>query len=543
MNLHKEKSKILITGKLHDVALQLLKTPPHDLALPFETEIVYLPDADRDVILKEIEDTRVLISRSETDVDALLLRAGKQLSVVARAAVGYGNIDCDLATDLGILVLNTPGKNTNSAAELTIGLLLALFRNIPQAHVSTAAGGWNRHQFGGIELGGKTIGLIGLGNVGHRVAKFARGFDMRVLAYDPYLADTVFRKNQVERRNSIKDLLREVDIVSIHVPLNKETKNIIQEHELRLMKKGSYVLNAARGGLINEADLFKLLDEGHIAGAALDTFENEPHPMASLVAHPHVVVTPHIGASTEEAQYRIGECVAKQVLKALRDEIVDFPVNLPHVAVLGSASLRKLCVLAEKIARVAVQIFDFVPLHVKLSVHAQIEPQEANLLKLSAIKGFLSHTTVEYISYVNAEQVFTRKGLSFDLEIENLEHPKTELLIEISGNSSHEKVSVGAVLYDSKYERLCSINEFLFEIEPTGSILIMQNHDKPGVIGAVGSYLASHAVNIAQFELSRNKQGGMAMSLIRIDGEPSSEVITGLSKLPNLISAKMIGGL
>lgn len=538
-----EKSvKILITGKLHEVALTLLNNQPPELSVSSPFQIVYLPDAPREVILKEIVDTNVLISRSETDVDATLLKAGKDLRIVARAAVGYGNIDCDLATELGILVVNTPGKNTNSAAELTFGLLLALIRKIPTAHFSTSQGGWNRHHFTGSELGGKTIGIVGLGNVGHRVAKFAIGFDMRVIGYDPYISDEVFRRNGTERKNILEELLAECDVLSVHVPLNKETKGMITEIELKKMRKGSIVLNAARGGIITEKGLLQALNEGYIAGAGIDTFDNEPKPMPELVSHPNVIATPHIGASTEEAQFRIGEAIAIQVLKALRGEIVDYPVNLPHITMLGSGDLRAISVLAEKSAHVAAQIFDFHPATLRLTVTAGLKNEDLQILKLSALKGFLSHASDEFVSYVNAERLLAKRGIKIELDLKH-NTLKNELLLEVFGSSANEKISVGSVLYDGKIARLCSINDFLFEIEPDGDLIIMQNHDRPGVIGDVGSYLAKNSVNIAQFELSRNRRGGMAMSLIRVDGELQSEIINGLRKLPNLISARLVSGL
>lgn len=539
-----EKSvKILITGKLHDIALQLLKNPPPELAVTEPLEVVYIPDAPKDVILKEIENTKVLISRSETDVDETLLRAGKKLSVVARAAVGYGNINCELATELGILVVNTPGKNTNSAAELTLGLLLALYRKIPSAHFSTQQGSWNRHAFTGLELGGKTIGIVGLGNVGHRVAKFAKGFDMRVIAYDPYISDDIFKRHHVERKSSLEELLSESNILTVHVPLNKETKNMIADAELKKLPKGSVVLNLARGGIILEKALLQNLNDGQISFAGIDTFENEPSPLPELISHPNVIVTPHIGASTQEAQFRIGETIAVQVLKSLRGEIVDYPVNLPHISIIGSGNLRKLSVLVEKTSHVAAQIFDFLPCSLKLKIAANVSQNDLQILKLSCIKGFLTHASDEFVSYVNAERILARRGLTIELELLTTSEHQNEILVEIDGSKTNEHISVGAVLYNGQHERLCSINDFLFEIEPDGDMIIMQNHDRPGVIGDVGSFLAKHEVNIAQFELSRNKRGGMAMSLIRIDGALNNNIIAGLKKLPNLISARLVSGL
>ncbi|MFZ9520556.1 MAG: phosphoglycerate dehydrogenase [Silvanigrellaceae bacterium] len=540
-----QKIKILITGKLHDVALDLLTHPPAELALNLPTEIAYHPDCTREQLLSQIVDADVLVSRSETDVDKEVLLTGKQLSVVARAAVGYGNIDVEAATEAGVLVLNTPGKNTNSAAELTLGLLLSVIRNIPRAHASTSAGGWNRHEFTGTELLEKTIGIVGLGNVGHRVAKFCRSFDMRVLAYDPYISEEVFRRHGAERRATLEEMLAECDVLTVHTPLNKETKGMVGEIELRKMKKGAVVLNAARGGIINEKALLKLLNEGYVAGAGIDTFDNEPKPLPELVGHRNVVVTPHIGASTHEAQFRIGQTVAIQTLKALRGEIVDTPVNLPHVSILGTEASRKFAVLAEKVGRVAAQICDFNPRLLKLMVNADLKSEELQLLRLSAVKGFVSPSSDEYVSYVNAERLLSRRGLELQVEFAATDGAvrRNGLELRVEGSAAHEQTSVGAVLFGNEHPRLCSINDFLFEIEPDGEMLVLQNHDRPGVIGDIGSYLARNQINIAQFELSRNRRGGMAMSLIRIDGTLEQELLTGMRKLPNVIGVKMVSGL
>lgn len=538
-----QRVKILVTGKLHDVAMKLLKSPPPELATSLPLEICYHPDCSREVLLKEISDSHVLISRSETDVDEAVLRAGKVLSVVARAAVGYGNINCDLATELGVLVVNTPGKNTNSAAELTLGLLLSLLRKIPKAHDTVTKGGWNRHAFSGLELAGRTIGIVGLGNVGHRVAKFARGFDMRVVAYDPYISDDVFRRNHAERKNTLEELLAECDVLSVHVPLNSETKGMVGEIELRKMREGSFVINAARGGIIVESALKKVLDEGFIAGAGIDTWDNEPKPWAELASHPKVIATPHIGATTEEAQFRIGETTAVQVLKALRGEIVDYPVNLPHISILGGGALRHFVVLAEKVALISSQLLDFQPTRMRLSVSADLQKDDLNVLKLSAIRGFLSHSSDEFVSYVNAERLLTKRGISLDAEFNNDFNLRNGVVIEVEGSKPAEKLVVGALLYDGQHPRLCLINDFVFEIEPEGEIVVLQNHDRPGVIGHVGSYLAEKKVNIAEFELSRNRPGGMAMSLIRVDGELTPEIVGGLRKLPNVITARKVSSL
>ena len=544
-----QKIKILISGKLHDRALEILSNPPPELRVGLPLELVVKPDCPRDVLFQELQDTHVLISRSETDVDLDVLRAGKSLSVVARAAVGFGNIDCDAATEMGILVLNTPGKNTNSAAELTVGLLLCAIRHIHKAHTSTSQGGWNRHQFTGTELGGRTLGLLGLGNVGHRVAKFARGFDMRVVAFDPYLSDDIFRKYGCERKSSIEMLLAESDVLSVHTPLNKETKNIIREIELRKMRRGSIVVNAARGGIISETGLLACLNDGHIAAAGIDTWLGEPAPLKELVSHQSVVSTPHIGASTEEAQVRIAESVAVQVLKALRGEIVDSPVNLPHISVFGLGAAKTYAVLTERISRMAAQLLDFQPVQLRLEVAADLKKSDLELLRLATMKGFLADTAEDFVSYVNAEQLFTKRGLS--LVVEDVVAGSgvargtiaAPLTLQVQGAAAHQQLSLGAALYDGQLQRLVRFNDFDFETEPTGDILVIKNHDRPGVVGDVGCYLARHGINIAQFELSRNRQGGMAMALIKLDGGATPEVVSGLVRLPHVIFARQVSGL
>jgi D-3-phosphoglycerate dehydrogenase / 2-oxoglutarate reductase len=269
------KIKVLITGKIHEAGLQILRNPPSQMKPPLPLEVVYLPDCSRAELLGQVPNAHVLITRSETDVDKEVLLAGKVLSVVARAAVGYGNIDLAAATELGILVVNTPGKNTNSAAELTWALLLSMVRKVCDAHNSTSKGGWNRHHFSGTELQGKRIGIVGLGNVGHRVAQFAHGFDMEVFAYDPYLSDEVFRRYRVNRCTHLADMLSSIDVLTVHTPLNKETTHMIGAKELSALPKGSLVLNVARGGIIDENALLSAINSGHVLNAGIDTWVGE----------------------------------------------------------------------------------------------------------------------------------------------------------------------------------------------------------------------------------------------------------------------------
>ena len=539
-----QKIVVLITGKLHNNALEILQNPPASLKLAIPMEIVYRPDCSRDELMALVPQCHVLISRSETDVDAEVIRAAPHLSILARAAVGYGNIDLETATESGILVVNTPGKNTNSAAELTFALLLACIRNLPHAHTSTQAGHWNRHKFTGRELLHRSIGIVGLGNVGHRVAKFAKGFDMQVLGFDPYISEEVFRRHGVQRFDSLEKMVAKCDILTVHTPLNKETKGMIGAKQLSLLKPGAIVLNAARGGIIDEKSILEALESNHISSAGIDTWVNEPNLFSELRNHPNVICSPHIGASTLEAQERIGEAVATQVLKALRQEVVDYPVNLPHVSLLTSNKSRNLAVLAEKLASVASQICEFNPSQLSLKLSPDIPESDSGLLRLCAIKGFVASSSDEYVSYVNAERILAKRGIQMEVELSKEgDVVRSGMVLEVLGARSEETCKVGAVLYNQDLMRLCLINDFLFEIEPNGEMLLILNHDQPGVIGAVGSFLANQNINIAQFELSRNRMGGQAISLVKVDVPLEQEQIAGLEVLPHVIRVKMIRGL
>ena len=334
--------KILITGALHPEVIAAL-------AEDSNYHITYHPDCSSSELIELVKSCDVLITRSETTVDSKLIDSASNLKIIIRAAVGVGNIDIDYATKRGILVINTPGKNTNSAAELTFGLMLSMLRNIPAAQSHLKSGGWDRHRFAGNELRGKRLGLIGLGHVGHRVAKFARGFDMTVFAFDPYLKDEIFRNHGVKRFTDLGLLVENSDVLSVHVPLDNNTRGMIGEDLLNKLPTGSYIVNAARGGIIDEQAIVDALASGRLAGAAIDTYENEPSPRKDLTQHPKVWCTQHIGASTEQAQFAIGRAVIDQLSKALSTGVVDYPINLPNVGVVKDPLLKAYSVLAQKL--------------------------------------------------------------------------------------------------------------------------------------------------------------------------------------------------
>lgn len=526
-------TQVLITGALHEQAIAGFRANP-------DFRVNYRPDCSREELLRHLAEAQVLVTRSETDVDAEVIDKAPQLKVIARAAVGVGNIDIELATKKGILVLNCPAKNTNSAAELTMGLLLSMMRRLPQAHATMKAGGWDRHTFTGNELRGRRLGIVGLGNVGHRVAKFARGFDMEVFAYDPYIAPQVFARNDAKQCESLLDMAKQVDVLSVHVPLNKETKHMVDERILSAMPDGSFVVNAARGGVITEEALLKALNSGKIAGAGIDTWESEPKVHPGLLAHPRVWCSPHIGASTVEAQLAIGETVLRQVEKAVEGGVVDHPVNLPKIGVIDNPVIKAYAVLAEKLGSLLGQILDFNPTGFSLSYRGDLANLDHGIVRLSLMKGYASQVANDFISFVNAEQEFTRMGLAIEERRDpSFQSYRSALKVRISGDDGRQ-LTVGGVVFDERYIRISLLNDFYFEVEPAGELILVENEDQPGVIGDVGHFLAARSINIDSFNLSRNRKGGRAMAIIKVDNPVAPALVRELAAIKNVVKVHAV---
>jgi D-3-phosphoglycerate dehydrogenase len=524
---------VLISGTLNAAAVARMHAQPG-------LTVVYEPECPREKLLKLIRPAHVVITRSETNVDQELIDCAPELKVIARAAVGVSNIDIAYATKKGILVVNTPGKNTNSAAELTVGLLLAMFRKLPDAHAQIKKNGWDRHKFVGRELRHKKIGLVGLGNVGHRVAKFCRGFDMEVYAYDPYISPQLFARHDAKACNSLDELARQVDILSVHTPLNNETQGMVSLATLQLMPPGSFVINAARGGIVDEHALLTCLDSGQLAGAAIDTWENEPKPRSALALHPKVWCSPHIGASTEEAQEEIGAAVVEQVLKSLNGGIVDYPINLPEVGLITSPLVSTYVVLAQKLGSLCAQLLKSNPVKVELSYGGNLAGVDQSYIRLGWITGFTAHAVDGFVSFVNATQHFDKLGVEIiegnDPQFEGYRSAITTSVLQEDGRS----LTVGGIVFDDTNMRISQIDDFHFEVEPHGEFLLIRNSDQPGVIGGVGTLLAKAGINIDSFNLSRRNKGGEAMGLIKVDGEITASLLKQLTALSYITGVNQI---
>jgi len=523
--------RVLITGKIHPIGVEKLSKEP-DLQVDFH------PDMPIAEIVKIIAPYHGIIVRSETPVKKELIDAAKELKVIAVAAVGVTNIDVEYATKKGILVVNTPGKNTNSAAELTIALLLAVTRKLAQAHETMQHLGWDRHRFQGMELMNKTIGIIGLGNVGHRVARFGHGFEMRVLAYDPYIADEVFERHGAEKVD-LDTLIRESDIVTVHTPKNKETTGMIGREQIARMKQGVVIINAARGGIVTESALLEALKSGHVAGAGIDTWEYEPPEKNPFHDLPNVVMSPHIGASTAEAQIRVAESIAVQVPRALRGGIVDYPVNMPQIRMLeGGDIMTSYTVLAERLGTFAAQFMDWTPQRLQITYKGSIARHDCTLLRLAFLKGFLKNS-LEYVSYVNAED----RALSIGLKVDATSDPgftDYESEVRYGFKSEGHEFNIGGVVFSGPHPRISLVDGFEFEIEPEGSFLAIRSKDRLGVVSGISSLLDKYKIQIDSFEFSHSKERKRSMFLIRVRKSIGDDVVDEIRKHEHITMVRKI---
>jgi D-3-phosphoglycerate dehydrogenase len=491
------------------------------------------PDDLRD----RIAEYDALVVRSETKVTAALLDAAKRLRVVGRAGVGVDNIDVDAATERGILVLNAPTGNTIAATEHAIALLFALMRNIPTADRSLHSGLWERSRFVGVELRDKTLGVVGLGKIGFEVARIAReGLHMRVLAFDP-LATAERAQQAGADLADLDTLIEQSDVLTVHVPLTDMTRGMIGAAELRRMKRGARLINVARGGIIDERALADAISEGHIAGAAIDVFEQEPpppdHPLLKL---PQVVVTPHLGASTREAQVNVAYDVADQIVEYLGGGTPRYAVNAPTVLPEELEQLRPYIELAQKIGSLAAQLGGRKLRRVVCSYAAELADRDTSVLTSHVLRGLFAPFTETRVNQVNAKIVARSMGVDVD------EHSTTRsvdpLLVEVVGE---ERLRLAGTQIDS-VPRITRINDFRVDMQPSGIFLVVTHQDRPGVIAAVSSLLATNDINIARIELGRDRPRGHAVMLMQVDDVVSPELldeIRATAKLDQLRQVKL----
>ena len=508
-------SRVLVSEEIAESGLQQLRNAGHEVDVRLGLSPAELIDA--------LQGAHALIIRSATQVDAATLEAAKDLVVVGRAGIGLDNVDVAKATELGVMVVNAPQSNILSAAEQTMALLLAQARNIPQAHTALKNGKWERSKWEGVELHGKTLGVVGLGKIGALVAQRAMSFGMRLVAFDPFISEERARHMGVELVD-LDSLLAQSDFITIHLPKNKETMNLLNAESLKKTKPGVRIINVARGGIVNEADLAEAIRNGHVQGAALDVFEKEPTTESPLFELASVVVVPHLGASTAEAQDKAGVTIAEQVQLALAGDFVPFAVNVAAGDV--SNMVRPFMGLAELLGRFIGGLLDGKPAALEVVYQGELAGSGTKILTLCALKGLLVATGHDGVSFVNAPQLAQEHRITFG-EVSIVESPEYVNLITVK--SGHHAVSGTLMRIGSRLEtRIVAVDAHSVEIPPASSMLVVRNDDRPGMIGIVGVALGEAEISIVSMAVGPDQSSTTALMVLSTGTPTPSSVIERL---------------
>jgi D-3-phosphoglycerate dehydrogenase / 2-oxoglutarate reductase len=527
-----ERFRVLVTDEVDPEGVAVLRSEPR-------IEVVERPTLPASELLEEIGEYDALVGRSATRITRDLLERGHRLKVVGRAGVGVDNIDLERATQLGIAIINAPGGNTVSVAELTYGVLLSLLRQVVPASVSMREGRWDRSILGGQELRGRTLAIVGLGRIGSEVARRGRGFGVKLLAYDPHVTESRFEELGVERAPTLESALDRADVLTVHVPLTTETAGMIGTPELARLRPHVIVLNLARGGIVQEEPLVQALRSGRIAAAAVDVFAREPlaadHPLRTL---PNVLLTPHLGASTLEAQ----KSVAVEACAAVRDALVqgDLTLALNALAVgVGGGDLRPLLELADRLGRLGCALLPAGIGALELRYSGPREEAPRPLL-LAALQGALRNVVDRRaINLVNAQHVANERGMETaytHVEAGGEGGEEIELRLE----SGDRGLRIGGALIGETHGRILRIGAFRVDVAPRGTLVVLRNHDVPGVIGRVGTLLGEAGVNIAEYHQARLQAGGEALAAISVDSRLESDVMSRLSRLPEILDVRQV---
>lgn len=489
-------------------------------------------------LISIISDYEGLVVRSQTQVTAPVIEAGKKLIVIGRAGVGVDNIDLKAATQRGIVVVNAPTGNTISAAEHAIALMLTMARKIPQANSSLKAGKWERSKFMGTELRGKTLGIIGLGNVGSAVARRARSFEMKLLGYDPFVSQDHARNLQIETV-PLEQLFKEADFISLHIPLTAQTKEMIGAPELAMMKSSTRIINTARGGLINEASLAAALEEKKIAGAAIDVFPQEPCTSSVLFGIDNAIVTPHLGASTAEAQVMAASDVAEQIVDIFNGQQPRYAVNSPFIPPEMMSTLGPYLRVATKIGKLASQLSEGQMNSLKIRYQGEITDCDTDAIKGAILGGLLENISEERVNLVNANLIANRRGLTVIEQKDSACQNYASLITCEVQTSTGITETAGTILREEVH--IVRVNDYWVDFVPTGeAFLFVVHRDRPGLIGAVGNISGSVDVNISAMHVSRQKARGQALMILDLDEELPEEARQKIMAIPDVYSAKAI---
>lgn len=524
--------KILISDKLANEGVEILKNVKE-----FTVDCKYgLKPEELKAIIKDYD---ALIVRSATQVTAEIIEAAGKLKVIGRAGVGLDNVDLPAATKKGIVAMNTPAGNTTSTAEHTMSMILALSRNIPQACASIKAGKWERSKFEGVELYGKTLGVVGLGRIGSTVAKFAKSFGMKVIVFDPYLSMEAASKLGVEMVE-LQKLIAEADYITIHIPKTAETSSLIGDKEFERMKKNVRLVNCARGGIIDERALIRALETKKIAGCALDVYEAEPPDFTSpLFKFDNCICTPHLGASTSEAQVNVAVEVAESVRDALLGKGIINAANFPSVNAEAYRILEPYINLATRIGKFAGQLVQGRVSEIKISYSGIVTQYKVAPVTLSAIYGILSPIMGETVNFINALDLAKERAIHVQEIISSTEEEFVNC-IKLELKSDKEIFSVWGTLSGNKKPRVVKINDVYVEAVPEGYIIFINNNDKPGLVGAIGTILGQMKVNIAAISLGREAESGVAISVVNVDNAVSEEIQEKLRSTKDILFVKVL---
>jgi D-3-phosphoglycerate dehydrogenase len=521
-------ARILVPEKLAPSGLEAMAAAGHDV----DVQLGLSPEQ----LLEAVAGAQALVVRSATKVTEEVLRAGRDLQVVGRAGVGLDNVDVEAATKAGVMVVNAPESNIVSAAEHAIALLLSQARNVPQAHGALVEGRWERSKWEGVELLGKTLGIVGLGRIGTLVAQRMAGFGMHLIAYDPYTSPERAKRFGIELM-SLDELVAAADFITIHLPKTKETAGLFNKDLLAKVKPGVRIVNAARGGIIDEAALADAITAGRVAGAALDVFVEEPCTNSPLFGVPGVVVTPHLGASTGEAQDKAGEQIAEQIVLALRGDFVPYAVNISARG--ASESVRSFLPLAEELGRFLVGLCEGLPEGVEVDYEGALAGEDTGMLSLAVLKGLIGATSDEPVSYVNAPRIADERGLVLR---ESQTREPADRVSTITVRAANHVVA-GSLLGHDGSPRVVHVDGHPVDVPPAPNMLTVVNEDRPGMIGIVGTALGDAGLSISNMAVGPTLGSGTALMVITTDAPVGDEVLGRLRQTAGILEVHQIGGV
>jgi D-3-phosphoglycerate dehydrogenase len=523
------KYRVLVSDPLAEEGIELLRD---------ECEINICTDLSEDKLVEVIGDYDALLVRSGTQVNERVIEAAEKLKFIGRAGAGVDNINLDAATRRGIIVANAPGGNTLAATEHTIAMIASLARNVPQANASVKSGEWKRSKFMGVELNEKTLGVVGFGRIGQEVAKRAIALEMKVLAYDPYI--NIERAKQLGADVvSLKELFPKADFITVHTPLVKETKHLINKETIASMKDGVRIINCARGGIIDEKALYKAVKSGKVAGAALDVFEDEPPSGADILSLDEVIVTPHLGASTFEAQQNVAVSVAKQCLEVLKGGSAKFVVNAPMIPSDQQERIEPYATLTAKMGKLLIQLTEgrLEAVEIEYGGKAADFGQNTKYITRVALKGLLDPILQDPVNMVNAEFIAKDRGIKVSETITEESRGFTNI-ITITAKTDKMTESVSGNVSSPNKLRIVGIGEYMTDMTPGGHVVISRHHDVPGVIGRFATIMGKYNVNIAGMQVGRNRPGEEAIMVLNVDSEVPPEAMEQIRKSKGVFTAK-----